>query len=136
MIEKLTHFYRSLTKESLSDLPLIYSNNVSFVDPIGKHEGLPTLSNYFQALLENTTLCTFEIQEANQVKNSIYLVWEMHYAHPKLAKGKTLMLEGMSRLTVEQDKVVFQQDYYDLGAMLYEHIPLLGSLLRTIKKRI
>jgi hypothetical protein len=33
-------------------------------------------------------------------------------------------------------KVRYHRDYFDLGAMLYEHLPLLGSLVKTIKRRL
>jgi hypothetical protein len=35
-----------------------------------------------------------------------------------------------------QIKICYHRDYYDLGALLYERIPILGSLIRSIKARL
>ena len=34
------------------------------------------------------------------------------------------------------DKVYYQQDQYDLGAMIYEHIPVIGPVVRFLKRRL
>ncbi|WHI49643.1 hypothetical protein P3339_14310 [Microbulbifer sp. MLAF003] len=34
------------------------------------------------------------------------------------------------------DKVFYHEDFYDMGAMVYEQVPLLGSLIRKIKSRL
>ena len=36
----------------------------------------------------------------------------------------------------EAGKVCQHRDYFDLGAMLYEQLPLLGPVVRTIKMRL
>jgi hypothetical protein len=37
---------------------------------------------------------------------------------------------------VGNDRVVLQRDYYDAGEMIYEHLPLLGWAVRSVKRRV
>ena len=60
----------------------------------------------------------------------------MHYSHPRIRRGAALVLEGTSLLQHDSEKVSYQQDYYDLGAMLYEHLPMMGPAIRLLKKRL
>jgi hypothetical protein len=59
----------------------------------------------------------------------------MHYAHPKLNGSKDIQLEGATKILFE-DKIHYHKDYFDGGALLYEHIPLMGKLIKLIKRRL
>ena len=58
----------------------------------------------------------------------------MNYAHPKLAGGKDIVVDGATDLMFEE-KIIYHRDYIDMGQMLYEQIPVLGSIIRYIKKK-
>ena len=36
----------------------------------------------------------------------------------------------------EDGKVIYQRDFLDVGAMIYEHVPLLGKVIRYLKQRM
>ncbi|RTE87322.1 MULTISPECIES: nuclear transport factor 2 family protein [Gammaproteobacteria] len=137
IIELIKAFYADLSVDSLSMLPDIYDVNIIFQDPVQKVEGLDALKSYFQHGLANAKRCTFDIQETTVVKNTVFLVWTMTLEHPKLNGGKFFSIDGTSRLITNDNgtKVVFHRDYFDLGAMLYEQIPIVSSVIRAIKKR-
>jgi hypothetical protein len=63
------------------------------------------------------------------------LIWTMRYAHPRLNKGNEITLEGASHIRYEE-KVYYHRDYFDGGRLLYEHVPLLGSVIKQLKKRM
>jgi hypothetical protein len=56
----------------------------------------------------------------------------MDYAHLKIESGRILTIQGMSHLKFSS-RVFYHEDSYDLGAMLYEHVPILGMVTRKIK---
>jgi len=33
-----------------------------------------------------------------------------------------------------EERVTYQRDYFDAGAMVYEHVPLFGWIVRWIKR--
>ena len=55
--------------------------------------------------------------------------------HRKVGGGEPIILDGVSVFKYEEGKAVYQRDYFDLGAMIYEKVPVLGSVVRWIKKR-
>ena len=51
----------------------------------------------------------------------------------EIRKGRRV--PGVSLLRLDK-KIIEHHDYYDLGAMVYEHIPLFGGVVKGVKKRI
>ncbi len=89
----------------------------------------------FSGRAQGLNSCRFEFLDIHAGPAASWMRWNMHYSHPRLKRGAVLKLEGASLLQ-HRDKVYFQQDYYDMGAMLYEHLPLLGGAIGAIKRRM
>jgi hypothetical protein len=60
----------------------------------------------------------------------------MKLKHPKLNGGQPVEVNGVSQIRFSGDRVIYHRDYFDLGEMLYENIPLLGVVIRNIKQRL
>ncbi|MGY3875949.1 nuclear transport factor 2 family protein [Aeromonas enteropelogenes] len=140
MDEPLARFvalYQQLDRQQLHRLSEVYADEVIFIDPAHRIEGLAALSDYFAALYQRLAYCRFVITSQQQQGRQAWLGWTMTFSHPRLRGGKPVTVEGATRLEFdEQGKVCLHRDYFDLGAMLYEQLPLLGSLVRTIKGRL
>ncbi|GAB5993073.1 nuclear transport factor 2 family protein [Aeromonas enteropelogenes] len=140
MDEPLARFvalYQQLDRQQLHRLSEVYADEVIFIDPAHRIEGLAALSDYFAALYQRLAYCRFVITSQQQQERQAWLGWTMTFSHPRLRGGKPVTVEGATRLEFdEQGKVCLHRDYFDLGAMLYEQLPLLGSLVRTIKGRL
>lgn len=128
--------YHNLSKNNLNSLSLVYHEDVCFEDPLHKVNGLSHFIAYFNNLYMNVISCSFEINHTIKMQDEAAIYWTMHYQHPKLNSGKTISVKGHSHLKARNNKIIYHRDYIDAGAMLYEHIPLLGGAIRYIKKRI
>jgi hypothetical protein len=65
------------------------------------------------------------------------LRWQMVIRFKRFRRGLDTETVGMSHLRFDaQGRVVYHQDYWNAADGLYEHIPLLGSLIRMIKRRL
>ncbi|MGM0905538.1 MAG: nuclear transport factor 2 family protein [Pseudomonadota bacterium] len=136
LVEKLKDFYDELKTENLDDLDDLYHEEISFTDPIQHVVGLEDFRKYLNHTMENVEYCHFAFDDECVGEGQAFLAWQMRYAHPKLANGMEIILPGVSYLTFEDGKIREQRDYYDLGAMLYEHVPLVGYVIDKIKQRL
>jgi limonene-1,2-epoxide hydrolase len=48
---------------------------------------------------------------------------------------KPVEVPGVSILRFT-DKIVYQRDYFDVGAMMYEQLPIFGWVLRRLKSAV
>lgn len=138
MDEPLAHFmvlYLQLDRQQLHRLPEIYAEQVVFTDPVCRVEGLAALHLHLDALYRRLEYRRFEIVSRQQQGNEAWLGWIMGGAHPRLAKP--VRVEGATRLQFDAwGKVCLQHDYFDLGALYYEQLPLLGRLIHAIRGRL
>jgi hypothetical protein len=58
----------------------------------------------------------------------------MHFRHPGLG-DRLISVRGVSHLQIN-DKIDYHEDFYDMGAMLYEQLPLIGTVTRWLRLRL
>jgi len=134
LIGEFCRVYKGLGKNNLNQLGLIYSDNVHFIDALHSLQGLARLSDYFAHLYGNIIFCEFTIEDVIEGQGQACVIWTMKYAHPKINNAKPISVNGTSHLKFDS-KIYYHRDFADMGQMLYEHLPLLGGVIRTVKKR-
>jgi esterase/lipase superfamily enzyme len=134
LIERFKTYFRVLHESDLSRLREIYSDQVLFKDPVHEIRGLVELEDYFTSLCTDLSDCRFEYLDEIISDHSAYLKWEMHFRHPRLG-SRRISVRGVSHLRVS-DKIDYHEDFYDMGAMLYEQLPVLGNVTRWLKLRL
>lgn len=136
-MEQVKAFYSNFGDADLSLLPKLYARNASFVDPVHSITGVHEIASYFEASRKGLLSCQFHFH--NEVANDtmVVLEWDMVFSHRKIRRGALTTVAGCSTLLLDDDRKILKHvDYYDLGAMLYEHIPLLGNVVKTIKNKV
>lgn len=135
-MDKFLKVYRDLSRENVESIREIYTTDVQFIDPAHEIQGIEALLAYFKHLYENVSGVRFEFKHPVMDGSCGYVQWNMHYAHPRLKRGSDIMVPGSSFLKFADDgKVHYHRDYFDMGALLYEHLPLVGSAVAAIKRR-
>lgn len=138
LLEKLEDLYGDFLAVDPRQLRDVYAESVIFRDPIHTLRGLPAVEDYFAGMAANLSECRFVFDQTLASADRASLWWTMHYRHPKLAGGKLLSLRGASLLTIDPtvERVLEHEDIYDLGAMVYEQIPVLGAVVNLVKGRL
>ena len=134
LLESFKHSYQDLLETDWSQLGLIYAEDVLFKDPVHEIRGLVTLEDYLIDLCSEILECRFEYLDQIANSQAAYIKWVMHFKHPRLG-SKLINIRGVSHLKWS-DKIDFHEDFYDMGAMLYDHVPLVGNATRWLKQRL
>jgi hypothetical protein len=135
IVEQLKFVYRNFSSQSLVQLPSIYRDDVVFVDPVHRLQGLAALHGYLAGMVNNLAHCEFVYDAQTVAGDSACICWNMHFRHESLRGGAALSLRGISRICFD-DRIYYHEDFYDLGAMLYENVPLVGGITRFLKRRL
>ncbi|GGY75418.1 transcriptional regulator [Cellvibrio zantedeschiae] len=134
-IAQFRQIYKKFNADTVRKLPDIYSPTIIFKDPVHQINGIAELSDYFASLCNPEMQCEFEITNEIASDNQAFFQWKMHYQHPRLKAGTPLILDG-GTLIKFNTKIVYHEDFYDMGAMIYQHIPILGWAVKKINARI
>jgi hypothetical protein len=135
-IEKFYDFYKvfsgDVIRKAIKD---VYAENAYFRDGFREVQGIENLEKYFLSSTETFHECTFDIQDVASHEGNYYYRWVMNLVL-KRNKDEKLQAVGMSHVRYDKKgKIIFQQDYWDTG-VIYEKIPLLGSIITWIRNRI
>ncbi|WP_416308276.1 nuclear transport factor 2 family protein [Neptunicella sp. SCSIO 80796] len=118
-----------------SSFDQVYASHIHFEDSFHQLEGLDNFKQYCASLYQNLQYCRFSFHSFIVEPGQGMTRWTMDYAHPRLNGGRNIQVDGCSFLQFE-DKVVMHRDYFDGGQLLYEHVPVLGRLVKFVKHRM
>ena len=134
VLERFKNYFRVLHKADLSKLREFYDDQIVFRDPVHDMRGLVELEDYFTTLCADLSDCRFEYLDEVVGESTAYVKWVMHYRHPRL-RNRLISVRGVIHLKFG-DKIEFHEDFYDMGAMLYEQLPVLGNVTRWLRLRL
>lgn len=137
VVESFKHLYQNLNAATVSSglIESTYDEEMRFEDNFHHIDGRVAFRQYCEALYENVSDIEFEFHDDFIKPGAAMLTWTMRYKHPKLNKGRVIVVEGSSLIKF-RDKIIFHKDYFDGGQLLYEQVPLLGSVIQHLKKRM
>ncbi len=129
-------FYDNLTPASTKEEYAVYFDEYSsFEDPFQRVQGFESIHHIFVDMYEKLYIARFIVDEVISNDDVTYLRWTFHYARSSTHKMDSFI--GVSRVTFSEDgKVKSHIDYWDAAQHVYEKVPLLGSILRFIKRKL
>ncbi len=137
LLDNFKSIFNQLNNNNLELLDEIYTMDVIFRDPVHALNGLPALRDYYARLYDGVRSCQFEFEAEVIDGRQGMLVWIMRFQHTRFRAGETLELRGVSHLRfLEDGRVNYHRDYFDMGEFIYERVPVLGSVIRAIKRRL
>lgn len=135
LLQDFKAFYQEGNNSNLERMDRIYTQDIEFRDPLHTILGILALKSYIKNLYANSTYVEFEYTDEQLDENSATIAWHMTFSHSALARGKVIKLRGITQIRFT-DRIYYHEDFYDLGAMLYQHIPVLGAIVRFINRRV
>jgi len=136
LADRIKKAYQKLGTDHFGEIESLYSPDVSFEDPSHAVQGKVALLEYFNSMFSNLDYCQFKFHQSITDGTDIFLSWTMLVRHPRLRSGDTIRVEGASYLKTRNGKIYYQRDYFDMGALVYEHVPLIGKIIARIKHRL
>jgi len=131
----LIQFFEQLQAEDVAWLGRHYTEQAFFKDPFNEVRELAGVQRIFAHMFESLDAPRFEVLDALVQGEQCFLSWNFLFR----LKGQTQerRIHGSSHLRFAPDgRVAYHRDYWDAAEEFYEKLPLLGSLLRWIKRRL
>ncbi len=129
-------FFNGFNKDSMGLLDEFYAPDILFRDPVSEIRGIAGIRAYYAKLYENLISIRFDFDKEVAQGNEVFAPWVMHMRHKAILGGAEIVVPGVSHIRFKDGKAVYHRDYFDMGAFVYEHVPVLGAGVRYVKKKV
>jgi steroid Delta-isomerase len=142
-LQRVVRFFETISKQSLAELAQVYGPDAYFKDPFNEVRGFKAIQRIFLTMFDQVDAPGFKViralqsaDNASSEASEVFLVWEFSFRFKRFKQSQVQCVRGSSHLRLDQEgKIVFHRDYWDVAEELYEKIPLLGTLMRFVKRQ-
>ena len=135
-VQRLVQFFEQLKPQDLPRLPEIYAPEASFKDPFNEVQGLPAIERIFAHMFEALDQPHFVVTERIVQGQQCFLVWDFRFRFKRFDTTTWQTVRGGTHLAFDaQGLVTLHRDYWDAAEELYEKLPVVGGLMRWLKRR-
>jgi hypothetical protein len=115
----------------------VYATDAFLNDTLKTIHGSPAIREYFIKTAQGLDGMTVRFNDVARSGGTYYFRWTMDTRMKHLARGKTVRTIGVTLVRFDpQGRVLVHQDYWDSSQGVWEHVPVMGSVIRWIRSRL
>jgi len=135
-LARLVGFFEAISLADLGQIGAFYTDDADFKDPFNQVRGITAITAIFAHMFEQVDAPRFVVRETVLQGDAALLVWDFVFAFRKPLPGGEQCIRGCSHVRFAPDgRVAWHRDYWDAAEELYEKLPLIGSLMRWLRRR-
>lgn len=133
-VDRIVSMFESMAPADLDRLDRYYTPDAAFKDPFNDVRGLAGVRRVYAHMFATLDGPRFVVTRRFVDGDECVLLWDFHF---RLRAGAPQMLiRGSSHLQLAADgRIAMHRDYWDAAEDLYEKLPILGGLMRFLKRR-
>lgn len=135
-VAQIEAYFQALRRESVGDIGCYYTEDARFKDPFNEVEGLAAIAGIYRHMFDKLDAPRFVIIGRWERAGGVMLAWDFHFCMKLFKPGRQQVIHGVSQLELAADgRIRLHRDYWDAAEELYEKLPVLGALMRFLKRR-
>ena len=132
---RIQGFFEQIKPADLARMDLLYTDNALFKDPFNEVQGVPAIRAIFEHMFVNLQGPRFVVHDVVVQGHQCFLTWDFLFRQHRLGPGEQCIRGSSHLLLAEDGRVTMHRDYWDAAEELYEKLPVVGALMRWLKKR-
>lgn len=134
-VARVVALYETLVPADLPALRGVYADDARFKDPFNQVQGVAAIARIFSHMFRTLDAPRFRVVDIVADGDALFLTWDFTF-RTRGAGAATLVIHGASHIRFNATgQVALHRDYWDAAEELYEKLPVLGVLMRWLKKR-
>lgn len=134
-VARIVQRFEALAPADLPRLHELYTAGARFKDPFNEVEGVAAITAVFEHMYASLDGPHFVVHAAVVQGDQCFLVWDFVFTLRRFDR-RLQTIRGSSHLQLADDgRIELHRDYWDVAEELYEKLPLLGGLMRWLKRR-
>ena len=134
-IQRVIEQFENVSPKTIDSLVALYSPDAFFKDPFNEVKGHADIRHIFTHMFTQVNNPRFVIKNTLENGSNACLIWEFIF-QLKQSPSLDQVIRGCTWMTFNEALLItVHRDYWDAAEELYEKIPVLGALMRWLKKR-
>ena len=130
-------YFDQLTPATTGELRRLAVADMRFKDPFNDVRGVERVIDLFDHMFETTEQPRFVTGAMAVTGRTAFVRWRFTCTVPGRLLPLALAIEGVSEVRFDDAAVVLEHvDYWDPAHALYERLPLLGGVLRRLRRHL
>jgi len=106
----------------------LYADQLFINDTLSQFSSRQNLLEQFEGMNKRVSNVSVKLLNTSHYRDSAYVHWHMVYDFKMFGTTRSMDSFGISEIKVKQDnKIIFQQDFWDPANGLYRSIPYVGG---------
>lgn len=136
-VQAIVDLFENLQPQDLARLEQHYAPGAYFKDPFNEVCGVPAIRKIFAHMFEQLHEPRFVIADRVVQGRQAFLTWRFDFRSKGQATGEIRTIRGATHLLLDQQgRITSHRDYWDAAEELYEKLPVLGALMRWLRRRL
>lgn len=129
----IADWFQAMTPATLDTIGDIYAADAVFIDPFNHLEGLTAVRAVYQHMFDTLDHPRFVVTQIVSEGQLGFMTWGFLFE----ARGKAMQINGSTQFELnDAGLIILHRDYWDVAQQVYEKIPLLGSILRLLRRKL
>ncbi len=136
-IDRVVRVFETLTPASVGELRTIYASDAHFADPFHSVQGIAAIERVFADMFTTLQRPRFVVTGSVLQDAQCVLLWDFHFRFRGFRTQLDQTVPGSSHLRFDtQGRITHHQDYWDAAHGLYQKMPVIGALMRWLRRRV
>ena len=134
-VQRIVALFERLSLQDLPHLADIYSADARFKDPFNDVQGVAAIQGIFKHMFTSLDGPRFTIRDTIVEGDQCFLSWDFRFRMKRFNREEQV-IRGSTHLKLSAEgRITLHRDYWDAAEELYEKLPLLGVVMRWLKRR-
>lgn len=134
-VARLVAMFESLAPADLARLGEFYASDARFKDPFNEVQGVPAIARIFEHMFVALDSPRFVVRDIVVDGEQCFLTWDFLFRFKRFSRDEQVVRGGSHLRFDAQGRVVLHRDYWDAAEELYEKLPVVGGLMRWLKRQ-
>ena len=133
---RVVAYFEGLSPASLDQLESLYTPEAWFKDPFNEVRGIDDIRQVFDHMYASLAQPRFVVTGCIVDGDECFLSWNFEFHFKNFDRAALQTVRGGSHLKFSADgRIESHRDYWDAAEELYEKLPVVGGLMRWLKRR-
>ena len=134
-VVRIVTLFETLMPADTARLHEVYAADVRFKDPFNDVQGIAAVQQVFSHMFLALDEPRFVVRDIIVQGDACFLTWDFIFRFKRFSR-ELQTIRGGSHVELDaQGRIALHRDYWDAAEELYEKLPVVGGLMRWLKRR-